>query len=314
MSRVHLTVLKAEAAASPLTLSLDAFLLSREAMRCTPKTLDAYRYALGNFAAFLQSQGIHDPQRITPHHIRAYLVSLQRRGLKDTTQHLHARCIKTWLRYLETEGDIAESPMRKVAMPRLEKRIPPPFTPEDIRRLLDGCDRSPLGLRNRAIILTLLDTGLRAAEVVSLTVGALNMRTGLCTVIGKGRKQRTVRVGNKARAAILRYLQTRTEAASGAPLWAAYDITGAESGALSVHGLQIMLQRLGRKVGVLPCGPHRFRRTFALWCVRDGLDLHTLRLMMGHSTLAVLQTYLALAGEDIERAHAAHSPADKMPL
>lgn len=296
MSRVHLTVLKPEAAASPLTLSLDAFLLSREAMRCTPKTLDAYRYALRNFAVFLQTQGIHDPQCITPHHIRAYLVSLQRRGLKDTTQHLHARCVKTWLRYLEAEGDIAESPMRKVAMPRLEKRIPPPFAPEDIRRLLDACDRSPLGLRNRALVLTLLDTGLRAAEVVSLTVGAVNMRTGLCTVMGKGRKQRTVRIGNKARAAILRYLQTRADIGPDSPLWAAYDIRGAERGPLSVHGLQIMLQRLGRKAGVRPCAPHRFRRTFALWCLRDGLDLHTLRLMMGHSTLAVLQTYLALTG------------------
>lgn len=311
MPRVHLTVLKPEAA-SPLTLALDAFLLSREAMRCTPKTLDAYRYALGNFAAFLEAQGIDDPQRIAATHCRAYLVSLQRRGLKDTTVHLHARCVKTWLRWLEAEGDIAESPMRKVAMPRLEKRIPPPFTPEDIRRLLDGCDRSPLGLRNRAVILALVDTGLRAAEAVSLTVGAVNMRTGLCTVMGKGRKQRTVRVGSKARAAILRYLQTRPEARPDSPLWAAYDITGAERGGLSVHGLQIMLQRLGRRVGVLPCGPHRFRRTFALWCLRDGVDLHTLRLMMGHSTLAVLQTYLALGTEDIERAHAAHSPADKM--
>jgi len=308
----HLTVLKPERP-TPLALAVDGFLLSRQAMRCTAKTLDAYRYALGNFAAFLETQGVRDPQRIAPAHIRAYLVSLQRRGLKDTTQHLHARCIKTWLRFLEREGEIAENPMRKVAMPRLEKRIPPPFTPEDIRRLLDGCDRSPAGLRDRALILVLLDTGLRAAEAVGLTVGAVNMRTGLCTVIGKGRKQRTVRVGNKARAAVLRYLQTRPDARPDSPLWAAYDgLTGAERGALTVHGLQTALQRLGRKVGVRPCAPHRFRRTFALWCLRDGMDLHSLRLLMGHSTLAVLQTYLALAGEDIERAHAAHSPVDNM--
>ena len=61
-----------------------------------------------------------------------------------------------------------------------------------------------------------------------------------------------------------------------------------------------------------PCAPHRFRRTFTLWCLRDGMDLHSLRMLMGHSSLAVLQRYLALAGEDVERAHKAHSPADKL--
>ena len=55
-----------------------------------------------------------------------------------------------------------------------------------------------------------------------------------------------------------------------------------------------------------------FRRTFALWCMRDGMDLHTLRMLMGHSDLSVLQRHLALAGEDIERAHKAHSPVDKL--
>jgi integrase/recombinase XerD len=64
--------------------------------------------------------------------------------------------------------------------------------------------------------------------------------------------------------------------------------------------------------GVEPCAPHRFRRTFALWCLRDGMDLHSLRMLMGHSTLAVLQRYLALAGEDLERVHKQHSPADRL--
>jgi integrase/recombinase XerD len=74
----------------------------------------------------------------------------------------------------------------------------------------------------------------------------------------------------------------------------------------------MLCKRLGEKAGVIPCYPHRFRRTFALWCLRDGMDLHSLRVLMGHSSLAVLQRYLALAGEDIERAHKLHSPVDKV--
>jgi len=70
--------------------------------------------------------------------------------------------------------------------------------------------------------------------------------------------------------------------------------------------------RPGRAAGVRPCAPHRFRRTFALWCLRDGMDLHSLRLLMGHSNLTVLQRYLALASGDVERAHIAHSPVDNL--
>ena len=156
-------------------------------------------------------------------------------------------------------------------------------------------------------MLTLLDTGLRAAEFCGLRTGDVDMRSGLCTVLGKGQKQRTVRVGAKARGAIARMLAMRGEVDPGDPLWEGH--TGEP---LGIHGLQTLLHRMGRSAGVMPCAPHRFRRTFALWCLRDGMDLHSLRMLMGHSSLDVLQQYLALAGQDVERAHKAHSPVDKL--
>jgi integrase/recombinase XerD len=298
---------------NPLDILVQAFLLAKQAQRCTAKTQEHYSYTLGAFTVFLKSQGVQDIKHVTPTHIRSYLVSLQRRGLKDTTQHAHARGVKAWLNWLAAEGDLDESPMKRVAMPKLEGRIPPPFTREDIGKLLAVCNtKTVLGGRNAAIVLTLLDTGLRAAEFCSLRIGDVNMRTGVTLVMGKGQKQRQVRIGNKARGAILRMLAYRSDARPGEPLWMAYSLQTRERGALSVHGLQSAIIRLGRAAGVRPCGPHRFRRTFALWCLRDGMDLEHLRKLMGHSTLAVLQRYLALTGEDIERAHAAHSPADNM--
>lgn len=305
--------LQPQAAGSPLGAALSAFLLDREASRCTAKTLEHYRYTVGGFVAYLQAQNVKDPAGITSGHVRAYLVTLQRRGLKDTSQHAHARGIRAWLNWLVREGDIATSPMARVAMPKLEKRIPEPFSPAQIQALLAKCDRkTATGARNYALVLTLLDTGLRAAELVSLRVGHVDMRSGLALVMGKGGKMRQIRTGTKARGAIVRMMGYRAEAADGSPLWAAYNIRGQEVGALTVSGLQTMLYRLGKRAGVMPCGPHRFRRTFALWCLRDGMDLHSLRMLMGHSSLDVLQRYLALAGEDIERAHRQHSPADKL--
>ncbi len=242
-----------------------------------------------------------------------YLVSLQRRNLKDTTQHAHARGIKTWLNWLVDEGDLDVSPMRKVSMPKLEKRVPAPFAPEDVQALMAHCDcKTPKGARDYALILMLLDTGLRAGELLSLHVGDVNMRSGLITVMCKGQKQRQVRAGSRARAALMRMLGFRNQASHADPLWIAFDFEGNEKGALSFYGMETLLKRLGRKAGVQPCAPHRFRRTFALWCLRDGIDLHSLRMLMGHTSLAVLQRYLALACEDVERADAAHSPADKL--
>jgi site-specific recombinase XerD len=297
----HLTLLEPRKY-SPLQAAMDAFLLSKEAARCTPKTMEHYAYTIGAFLGFLQPIGVTSLQQITPDHIRRHLVSLQRQGLKDTTQHAHARGIKAWLNWLVAEGDLDVSPMRRVTMPRLEKRIPPPFNRADVRKLLAACDRqTSLGLRNYAIVLGLLDTGLRLAEFASLRVGDVNMRSGLATVMGKGRKVRTVRFGARARAALARWLAVGGDVTPRDSLWG-----------LKPRGLQIMVRRLGRKAGVEPCGPHRFRRTFALWCLRDGMDLHSLRTLMGHSSLAVLWRYLALAGEDIERAHVAHSPVDKL--
>lgn len=72
------------------------------------------------------------------------------------------------------------------------------------------------------------------------------------------------------------------------------------------------MRYLGEKAGVIPCHPHRFRRTLALWCLRDGTYLHLLRLLMGHSSLAVLQRYLALAGQRAERARKLHWPVDNL--
>ena len=70
-----------------LTFHLKAFLLDREAARCTPKTMAHYSYTLGTFVEWLRQHGVNSPEETTAHHIRAYLVHLQRRGLKDTTQH-----------------------------------------------------------------------------------------------------------------------------------------------------------------------------------------------------------------------------------
>jgi len=281
---------------------LDSFLLARQAARCSPATIQFYRYMLAPFVEWLRDQcSVAEPQEIDANHIRQWLITLQGRDLADTTQHAYARSIKAWLTWLVDEEELPKSPMRRVQMPRVDQKILPPFTPADIAKLLDGCDRSTVtGIRNYAIVLCLLDSGLRRAEFAAMRLVDVNLKTGIVFVRrGKGGKQRQTRLGAKARSTLLRYLAKMPGLEPTEPLWQ-----------LSPRGVQIMLYRLGKRVDVRPCCAHRFRRTFALWMLRDGVDLHSLRVLMGHSDLSVLQRYLALDGTDVERVHVAHSPAD----
>lgn len=291
--------------ANPIDLCLDIFITAKEAERCTPRTIETYRFTLERFRDWLATQNVFDARNITPHHIRLFLAGLDKQGRAAGYIHIYARTIKTWVRFLHTEGLIPTDPMQNVAMPRLDKKILPAFTPEDVKLLLNACNTE----RDRALVLCLLDTGCRAAELVALSVGDVNSKNGAVTIRqGKGRKDRLAFMGAKARKALLRYLMTRPEAQPAEPLFPSF--TSRER--LKTNGLLLLCRRLGERAGVEHCHPHTFRRTFALWSLRAGMNIYALQQIMGHSDLEVLRKYLALVEEDLEDAHRKHGAVDNM--
>jgi site-specific recombinase XerD len=147
------------------------FLLAQEAARHTSRTIETYRETLTRFLDWLGERDITTPEAITPHLIREFLVHLERRGLQSATVHKHARGIKTFCNFLVREDLLDVSPMAKVDMPKLEKKIHPPFTVDEVERLLDACGKDVQGLRDKAMVLVLLDTGLRASKFASMNVG-----------------------------------------------------------------------------------------------------------------------------------------------
>lgn len=290
---------------TPLGLALESFLLDAEARRLTPASLRFYRQQLGPFLDFLSGQQVSKPEAVTPHHIRSYLVGLERRGLSDSSQHGAARSIRAFCNFLVREELLTASPMRRVQMPRQEKTILPAFTPEEARAIHTACDCE----RDRAIVLTLLDTGCRASEFVALDVGDVDMATGKVWVRrGKGRKQRYVFLGARARKTLIKHLMERSNTADGEPLW----ISQHGGARLTIWGLALVLRRLGERSGVDHCHAHTFRRTFALWSLRSGMNLMALQQLMGHSDLAMLRRYLALVDEDLADAHRKHGAVDTM--
>lgn len=286
-----------------LDLALDLFITSKEAARCTARTVALYRWTLERFITWLSEHGVHDAQSITAHHVRLFIATLSGQELKASYVHIYARTIKTWLRFLHAEDLIDAEVITRLPLPRLPKDTLPAFSPEDVQRLLDVCEHE----RDAALVLCLLDSGWRAAECVALTIGDLDTKTGTVQVRhGKGNKDRTTYLGRRALGALLRYLALRPEIGPADPLFPS--LTTGE--ALTVNGLLQLCRRLGERADVKHCHPHTFRRTFALWSLRAGMGLFQLAAIMGHADLVVLRRYLALVEQDLHDAHRQHGAVD----
>lgn len=289
----------------PLQLAYDAFMIAQEAARHSPLTIKWYEQRLGSFLTFLHERQVNTPDGITPTECRTFIVILQRQGLAANTVHGYAQVVKTFCRFLEREEFSPTDPMARVKMPKVPKVIQPSLSPSDVRQLLDASTSS----RDRAIVLCLLDSGLRAREFCVLRIADVDLRAGTVRVVkGKGGKDRTAYLGAKARRALVRYLRERGTGEPCDSLW----LSKATGKGLTHWGLAQLLKRLGMRAEVDHCSPHTFRRTFALWSLRAGMSIYHLQAIMGHADLQTLQRYLALVEADAKEAHRKFGAVDNM--
>lgn len=286
--------------------AFDAFMLHQRTSRHTAKTLDYYNYSLGRFSKWLESEGCTDTAQIDANTIRRFLLDLEA-TLKPNSIHGIARAIRALFSFLVREEMLDETPMAKVKMPKTDKTLLPSFTPEEIHKLEKGTEgKDPTNIRNRAIVLLLLDSGLRLSECASLSVGDIDPQTGLMKVMGKGRKERVSKLGATALRAFARYARLRG-GEPGQPLWIG------KQGPMTAYGLAECLEKLGKRVGV-HAHPHKFRRSCALMMLRSGADVFSVQYLLGHADLGVMRRYLAQTDSDISRAHERHSPVDGLSL
>lgn len=288
---------------TPLELAAKAFYLDRQASNCTPRTLIWYRKYISEFTKWANSRGITTPEEVTPTDLRVYLVSCHERGLGPKSVHNCAKAVKTFLNFLVLDKLLAASPMVSVRMPKLPKNVLPPFSAEDAKRLIAACEDD----RDLAIVLFLLDTGARAAEMVALDVGDVAVEDGSVLIkCGKGQKGRIVYIGARTQKVLIRCMIKRRGCADTEPLW----VSKNDGNRLTVWGLRLLLKRLGDRAKVAHCHPHTFRRTFALWSLRAGMNIYALQKLMGHADLQILAEYLALVEGDMEFEHREHGAVD----
>ena len=287
-----------------------AFLIDCEARRLSPTTVERYGRELRYFRIWAEGQKVTDPMAITPDLLRRYLLHLAR-VRNAGGQHIAFRVLRVFLRWYEREYEPRDwrNPISKVKAPKLGKDVLEPVPLADLKAMLGTCDtRSFRDCRDKAILLTLLDTGCRASEFIALDVGDLDLSTGAVRIRhGKGDKGRYVFVGAKTRQVITRYLRRRGDPAPSAPLW-----IGRTGDRLTYWGLRMILQRRAKAAGVPAPSLHSFRRAFALGALRAGVDLVSLQRLLGHSDLSVISRYLRQTQDDLQRAHEKAGPVDNL--
>lgn len=287
-------------ASCPVKLCFDDFLLSRQAMMVSAGTLKFYRTTAGEFIRWLVHKGKLKPTDIEPRDVRSYLNEFVEGGAKPNYVHNQARAVKTFLRFLHEENYIP-GPV-KFHMPPTSQEKLPYLTADEVRQVIKTCDTR----RELALILLMVDTGLRRSELVALNWEDVDIKSGLVQVKrGKGGKARSVVVGAKARRALLAYRRT-LDCRDQDPL-----IQTIDGGRFTINGLRSLLMRLSDRAGV-HVSPHALRRTFATLSIRAGMSPLHLQGLLGHSTLEMTRRYTQMVEDDLVDAHRDHGPIDNL--
>lgn len=298
-----------------------------EYLQQSPETIVGKRDALKKFLWWIEQNRCED---VGAREIRRYLVYIGnghlqeggRWGNAQMTKPASARTIQYYFNYLRgffrwmvSERIIDDDPTRGLAVPKFEKHQIQPFTSEQLDALMDAARRLTNPRRDEAALTFMLDTGLRASEFCSVTMRDVELHTsyGQVTVVGKGRKKRTVPFDRTAARALWHYLRDSPPRDEFAPLFQS-DRGTLPGAALTRSGLLQLFERLGDAAGIksVRCSPHTMRHTFAIMYLRGGGDVRALQRLLGHSDLKMTMQYLNIAEADVERQHRMSSPANRL--
>jgi integrase/recombinase XerC len=251
----------------------------------TEDTITGHKLKISQFVKFALKFKVTLPTQVTPNLVKLFLIYKQEH-CSGTTANNHYRELHRFFAYLADENIISESPMIKIHPPKKEQHIVKPFSVDQIKCILDICDSSFLGIRNRALILVLIDSGLRLAEVTNIKLSDVNIQSNVIRVMGKGEKERVVPIGKKAKLALFSYQKVRN---SNLPdLWLTEERTP-----LSKRGVEITVIRLCKYAGIqgVRGSPHTFRHFFATNSMINGAPDWAVQQIMGHTTLTMTEKY-----------------------
>ncbi|MBA7475085.1 Tyrosine recombinase XerC [subsurface metagenome] len=289
------------------------------------RSVEYYQNCLCGLLWFSEDRGWPPPASLSREHLSDFLnyVATEehrwdgngrrptRKVASPATVYHYGKVLKFFFTWAKEEEYLTQNPAARLPLPRPRYRQVEPYSNQEVKAMLDTLEQDTqnhppyLGIRNLAIISLFVDTGLRLSELANMKLSDLDPRLNQARIMGKGAKLRVVPLNGQARKALKRYL-TSARQPGGDELWKT------DSGEpLSWCSIKVMVNRLKRRAGVRGGGgPHRFRHYFATHCLDNGLDLNTVRLLLGHATLNMVLRYSAYV--DVQQALLSHSQSSPL--
>lgn len=276
--------------------ALELFLLFKRAAGLRPKTIDEYRRYIERLIAV-----VPDDRSATPSDVASLMA-----WLLDTysvyAARAHYRAIDIFFNWCEDSDELGNpvNPLghgrrRKVQIPKLPKRKPRRAPQSDVLQLIDSISADDwLGLRDRAIVRFLFDTGVRAGECVGLNISDVDLANRHAIIYGgKGDKDRDVLFTSQCAAMLSTYLAHRPPSSQSCLFASAVNDDGEVKGRLSVRGLQMMLKRRCKQADLPPINPHSIRHLFGTRSLNNGMRLEAISQLMGHYSVDFTKSFYA---------------------
>ena len=272
--------------------------------RMSAHTVDAYRRDLAALSAWADAQqvvviALHADQ------LRAFIASEHRRGMSPKSLQRRLSACRSFYRWLLKHGRIEASPAAAIRAPKAPRTLPQVLDVDEASRLVEVPTDVPLGLRDRALLELFYSSGLRLSELCALRWRDLDLAEGLVSVLGKGRKQRSVPVGSHARAALAAWRADRP-ADADAPVFPG------RNGPITPRAVQLRLRQLAKRQGLFKrVHPHLLRHSFASHVLESSGDLRGVQELLGHVDIATTQIYTHLDFQHLAKVYDAAHPRAK---
>ncbi len=259
-------------------------------------TVQGYERDLRCFAAFITEFWERPLTQVDHHLIRDYLAVLHRKGYQRTTICRRLAAIRSYYKYLEQFSIIKSDPTFVIKLPKQAKSLPQTAAVDEIQQLIDSMkENTPLGIRDKAIFELLYATGIRLSELTHLDVSDVKLDVEYVRVLGKGRKERIIPIGEHAIIAINKYLEL------GRPHLISSDKKKAlflnhQGNRLGPRGVQYLLDKYITKAALdKKISPHSIRHSFATHLLDGGADLRVVQELLGHVGLSTTQIYTQIS-------------------
>jgi len=289
---------------------LDLFLRYLQAeQHASEHTIQHYSRDISQFLAYMEREGIAHYTDVTVLQVRSYLAELHVQEYARRSIARKCSALRSFYIYMLRENIVSANPFAQVQSPKLDKKLPKFMYPEEVAALISAPDvKTPVGLRDRAIMETLYASGMRVGELVGLNLRSIDYANGVALVMGKGAKERYVPLGEYALEALREYVERARPKLCKETDEQALFLNSRGGGRIHDRSIRRSIDQYVLKTSELrKISPHVLRHTFATHLLEAGADLRTVQEFLGHANISTTQIYTHVTRDHLQsvynRAH-----------